>query len=414
LKSNTSKLIPAYLLTFVNVLGFSVLIPVLPFVVERYGAPEFVYGLLLSFYAFFQFIGSPFLGKLSDSMGRKPILIISQIGTLLSWFIFALAYFLPDTKILYLALPLWVIAFGRIIDGITGGNVSVANAYISDITSPAEKVTIFGYMGGIVGVAMIIGPGIGGVTSSGSIGYLGTVLVAILISAITVISIFVYLKESLPLEKRRKREVFNFRNTFMILRRVRVLKPNKLIKQVLVLKVFVSVIMAFYISTMVLYIIDNFGFNEREVGGFMLVAGIFLAFNQAFLYKRIVHRIGELSTLKLGFALMTVGFIAITLTKNHFVFTALYFVLNMGISISMPVFNSIISQNAQENKVGELMGISESISSISNAIFPVIAAFIYSIVNAKLFWLLSFFAFTGMLVAIVTVRKNRTWINFKN
>jgi len=407
LKSNTFKLLPAYFLTFVNVLGFSILIPVLPFVVQRYGAPEFVYGLLLSFYAFFQFIGSPFLGKLSDSMGRKPILIVSQIGTLLSWFIFALAYFLPETKILYLALPLWVIAFGRIIDGITGGNVSVANAYISDITSPAEKVTIFGYMGGIVGIAMIIGPGIGGVTSSGSIGYLGTVLVAIFISTITVLSIFMYLKESLPKEKRRKRESFSLKSTFLILRRVRALQPNKLIKQVLVLKVFVSGIMAFYISTMVLYIIDNFGFNEKEVGGFMLVAGIFLAFNQAFLYKRIVYKIGELGTLKLGFALMTVGFIAITITKNPFVFTALYFVLNMGISISMPVFNSIISQNAEENKVGELMGISESISSMSNAIFPVIAAFIYGLVYAKLFWLLSFFAFVGMLVAIFTIRKNK-------
>ena len=89
------KILPAYLLTFVNVLGFSIMIPVLPFIVREANAPDYIYGLLLSTYSFFQFIGSPYLGKLSDSKGRKPILLISQLGTFLSWGIFAVAYFIP-------------------------------------------------------------------------------------------------------------------------------------------------------------------------------------------------------------------------------------------------------------------------------------------------------------------------------
>ncbi len=95
------KFIPAYLLTVVNYLGFSIMIPVLPFVVKNYGAPDYVYGFLLSAYALFQYIGSPYLGRLSDSWGRKQVLMISHAGTLMSWFIFGAAYFIAAPKHLW-------------------------------------------------------------------------------------------------------------------------------------------------------------------------------------------------------------------------------------------------------------------------------------------------------------------------
>ena len=129
------KLLPAYFLTFVNVIGFSILMPVLPFIVEKYGAPDWVFGLLLSLYAAFQFVGAPYLGALSDSLGRKPILVISQAGTLLSWFIFLLALYLPDYTLFGVGVGLLVIGIARALDGVTGGNASVANAYVSDITT---------------------------------------------------------------------------------------------------------------------------------------------------------------------------------------------------------------------------------------------------------------------------------------
>ena len=108
------RLVPAYLLTFVNVLGFSILMPVLPFVVESYGAPKWVYGLLLTLYSAFQFLGAPYLGAMSDRIGRKPVLLISQAGTLLSWFVFLLALAVPEVGFLGFALPLWIIAASRI------------------------------------------------------------------------------------------------------------------------------------------------------------------------------------------------------------------------------------------------------------------------------------------------------------
>ena len=92
------KFVPAYLLTFVNVLGFSLLMPILPFVVKSYGAPKWVFGLLITLYSAFQFIGAPLLGAMSDVRGRKPILLISQGGTLLSWIIFVIAIQLPEYR----------------------------------------------------------------------------------------------------------------------------------------------------------------------------------------------------------------------------------------------------------------------------------------------------------------------------
>ena len=410
------KILPAYLLTFVNVLGFSIMIPVLPFIVREANAPDYIYGLLLSTYSFFQFIGSPYLGKLSDSKGRKPILLISQLGTFLSWGIFAVAYFIPYNaldestftfmgKLFYLCLPLLIIAFARIADGLTGGNISVANAYVSDITTPKQKKTIFGALGGIAGIGFVIGPAIGGFTASFSIGYLGTIITAASISFITLIALMFFLKESLKKEERRPYVKHNFIKSFNLVKRVNELNPKMIIKQVLMLKIIMSVTMACYISTIVLFIIELFQFDEIGVGLFMLVAGFFLGFNQAFIYRKIVVKIGELKTLGLGFGLMSLGFIAITVTDVLWIYMVLYYVLNLGLSLSIPVFNSLISQHADKDKLGELMGISESIQSLSNAIFPVIAAAIFGAINYNIYLGLSLLPLTGAIITYTLIKK---------
>src|SRR3989344_7690195 len=142
------RLVPIAFLTFVNVIGFSIQIPVLPFIVDRYGGGPIMYGILLSSYSMFQFLGAPLLGSLSDKYGRRPILLISQTGTLISWVIFAFAYFVPSSiHVATIPLPLAIIMLSRVVDGITGGNISVANAYVSDLTGPEEKTRIFGLLG---------------------------------------------------------------------------------------------------------------------------------------------------------------------------------------------------------------------------------------------------------------------------
>lgn len=401
----SKKLIPAYLLTFVNVLGFSILMPVLPFIVEEYDAPKWVFGLLLTLYSSFQFIGAPYLGSLSDARGRKPILLISQAGTLLSWIIFVFALLLPDFPVFGLALPLVIIGLSRILDGITGGNVSTTNAYVADVTTREQKSYIFGYLGGIAGLGMIVGPALGGLSASTSIGYLGTLFVSIGISIITLLTIIFWLKESHPVEKRVPRKRQALWKSIFIVRRVRELNPSPVIKSLFTLKAFFSSMMAFYISSISLFLIDLFSFDEGELGIFMLVVGSFLAFNQAFVSKLFIRRLGEFRTLLIGLGLCAIGLFCITLTSNIYLFIGFYYFLNLGLSLTFPTFNALISIHADPAKQGEIMGVSESIGSLATAVFPVLSAGLYGIIGFPLYYIIATMPFVAFILAILTFRR---------
>lgn len=394
------KFIPAYLLTLVNVLGFSILMPVLPFVVvDTYGAPKYVYGLLLSAYSFFQFLGAPYLGRLSDSVGRKPVLLISQAGTLLCWVIFGLSYFVPDYKIGIFALPLFVIALARILDGITGGNASVAQAYVSDVTTQEEKNYIFGYIGGIVGLGMIVGPAIGGISASTSWGYLGTVLCNALLSFATLLTIYFWLEESLPLEKRKPRISQSILSSFDLVRRIRELESPARIRKIFVLRALFNITMATYVSTIALFIIDLFHFNEKKLGMFMLVVGLFISFNQAFVSKWWIGKVGTYRTLQWGMLLSVFGFVGITLTENLWIYIALYYVLNLGIALCAPTLSALLAKHASPKEAGEVMGIAESIGSLSNVIFPLVGAAIYGEIGSQLYWGVAILPVLGLCIS---------------
>ncbi|MEO9531709.1 MAG: MFS transporter [Crocinitomicaceae bacterium] len=398
------RLAPAYLLTFVNVLGFSILMPVLPFIVEDYGAPKWVYGLLLTLYSAFQFLGAPYLGALSDEKGRKPILIVSQAGTLLSWIVFIIALSLPDIPVWGYSLPLWIIALSRILDGITGGNASVANAYVADITTKNEKSYIFGYLGGIAGLGMIIGPGLGGFAASSSIGYLGTLFVASGISIITLITLFFWLKESNPPENRIEKKRHNLAHSILIFSRIKEANPKPIIKLLFIMKFLFSVMMAFYIATIALFLKDLFKFNVEELGVFMLVVGVFLAFNQVVMSKMFIRKFGAPKTLLIGLSLTFFGLFCITLTDNLILYCIFYYVLNLGLSICFPTFNSLITTNANPKRQGEILGISESINSLAMASFPLIAAAVYQYYGYYVYYFIAALPLAALLLAMSKIK----------
>lgn len=401
----SKHLIPAYLLTFVNVLGFSILMPVLPFIVDSFGAPEWVYGLLISLYSASQFIGAPILGAMSDSKGRKPILLISQAGTLFAWLVFIVAILLPEYPILGLSLPLWIIGLSRALDGITGGNTSVTNAYVSDVTTRKEKSYIFGYLGGIAGIGMIVGPGLGGLAASSSIGYLGTLFLSVGISTITLISIVFWLKESHPVEKRVEQQKSSVWSSIFIPKRVKEVDPSPIIKTLFTIKIFFSAMIAFYISTVALFLIDLFSFEEKELGLFLLVVGVFLAFNQAFISKLFIKRLGEYKTLIFGLLLCSIGMISITMTDDMWLFIMFYYVLNLGLSLCFPTFNALIAIHANPEKQGAIMGISESIHSFAMSAFPVLAATLYGLINYQLYYIASGLSIIALSIALVSIKK---------
>ncbi len=405
--SNTprTQFYAAYLLSAVNVLGYSILIPVLPFVVEQYGAPEWVYGLLLSAYSFCQFIGATWLGKLSDSMGRKKVLLLSHSGTLLCWVVFALAYFLPATPTaIGLALPLTIILLARIIDGITGGNSAVAEAFVSDITTAEQKKTIFSTLGGVAGLGMIVGPGLGGFFASGEYGYLGTVLFAGCVSLLTLGFIAFGMQESLPADKRKVRSGTPWWHNLNLIRRLSNLDEAPIVRMTLYIKILFSALMSIYVSTIVLFVIDLFGLNEKQLGLFMLMVGMFLAFNQMVVVKRMMARWGSATTLQSGMALASVGFVLITQTNSIWVYVPFYYLLNLGIAMCIPTINTLLAEHGNPQNMGETMGISNGIMSLSYTFVPILAAYAYGEIGHPIYWISAGLAGIGSLF-VLSVRK---------
>ena len=396
-----AKFIPAYLLTFVNVLGFSLLLPVLPFVVEDYQGSDATYGLLLTAYSLFQFLAAPWLGRLSDSIGRKPVLLISQLGTLLSWVIFGSAWFVPHSESAIFGLPLFVIFLSRIFDGLTGGNASVTLAYVSDIADQNEKGWLFGMLGGVSGIALIVGPGVGGYLASTAWGFLAVALCGIGISFVTLVSIFVQLEESLAEQDRKPMATQGLLSAFRLFRRIQNLKASPTLVRIFVIRGLICVMMASYISTITLFMIDTFGFSERSLGLFMLVVGLFLAFNQAFVSKWFIKKTGELNTLRIGLCLATIGFFMITLTDHLWWYIPCYYVLNLGIALIMPTLNALIAQHADPQSMGEAMGINIALASLANALMPVLAASVYGVIAFTLYHLIALIP----LMAFILVHK---------
>lgn len=393
------KFSTAYFLAFVNVLGFSLMMPVLPFIVRNYGGKEWVFGLLLALYSGAQFIGAPYLGALSDVRGRKNILLVSQVGKLVSWVVMLGALLLPNINIGLLSLPLLIIALARIVDGLTGGSSSVTNAYVSDITSGEQKMRIYGMMGGVAGFGVIIGPGIGGLTAASPWGYIGTALAAILISVIAIMMIALFMKESLAPARRRTDFNGKMLDSIFIVRRIRKLAPNRLIKQLFVLKFLFSSLMAFYISTISLYVIDTFDFNQTQIGWFMLAVGLFMSFNQGVISKYVVKKIGVVKTLVLGLFLALVGLVLFKIPNQFPVFIGFYYIFNLGLSLCFPNFNSLIALYGDQDKQGETMGVSESLNALAMTIIPLISTMIYSHIGGDLYW----FATVLPLAALIFV-----------
>ena len=185
---DNKRLFSIILVVFIDLLGFSLILPLLPYYAETFNASEFVTGLLIASYAAMQLIGAPILGRLSDRFGRRPILLASVFGTFLGFILLGIAN------------TLWILFASRIIDGITGGNISVAQAYISDVTDAKNRSKGLGMIGAAFGLGFIIGPAAGGFLSQW--GYHVPALVAAGLSLINLGLIFFWLPESLTDERR--------------------------------------------------------------------------------------------------------------------------------------------------------------------------------------------------------------------
>lgn len=366
------RIAPILLLTFVNAIGGTLLIPVLPFVVRDLGQSDFVFALLIAAYPAAQFFAAPVLGSIADYRGRRPVLIVSQAGTLLSWGFFIAAYFTGSS------LALALIAISRVVDGLTGGNASVAAAYLADVTSEDERTRIFSMQGAIAGVALIIGPALGAFSAATSIGFLGPALLAAVISLITLIWLTVSLEESLSDANRSESLDLNPMHQFNLLSRVRGLTGRTALLRLFSVQVLVTLAFGAYTTIVVLWYVDRLGVSETTAGLLLLVVGVFLIFNELVTVQFAEKRLGDMGTLIAGLMLMPIGFVLVTIPTSVIWFIPAGFVLNAGMAMVMPTLQSLITKAADEHEEGEVQGINTSMAAVASTLAPIGAGGIYA------------------------------------
>ncbi len=397
------RLVAIGLLDFVNVLGFAVFIPVFPFIVKQYGGTALTYGLLLASYPLFQFLAAPLFGTLSDVYGRRPILILSQAGTVVSWLIFGLAYFVPDIQIGAFPLALIIILLSRVVDGITGGNTSVANAYIADISPPHEKTKIFGIFGTIGGLGLVVGPLIGGATHTIGIGYLGPVFFSFLLSLLSLVALYFYLPETLPKKERQKNLALNLREELNIFAKIGNLK-SPFLKKMFFFRLYFFLAFSSYTSIVVLLVIDRFDLTANQLGVLFLLSGIFFILNVAVVSKLISAKFGQINAYYFGHLCMMIGLLGTVFASNIVIFMLVAYILNVGYAISFPLFRTIITDYVAHAKHGTVIGIDESILAGASAVAPIAASFLYDYIGA---WTYGVFSVLLLVPHIVLYARTR-------
>ncbi len=356
-----SPLLPIFLIVCVDVLGLTIILPLLPFYAEKMGASPAVVGLLVSTYAFCQLIAGPLLGRISDRTGRRPLLLVSQAGTFIGFLILAWAN------------ALWLVFLSRIIDGLTAGNLSLAQAYIADVTKPEDRARSFGIIGIAFGLGFLVGPGVSGFLSQ--FGYQVPILCAAGLSATSILSTYFLLPNTTSAEAGshadRRFTLLDWR-TYLNYFRQPGLAP--------LLWQFFAFTFAFstYISGFALYAERRFlwsghRFGVKEVGYVYAYAGLLGVILQGGLLGRLVKAFGETKLIRAGFLAGGIGLAGLGWTYGLPALLIVDGVASMGVGMLRPALTSLITQKAGRSEQGAVLGLNQSLNSISAIVAPYVA-----------------------------------------
>ena len=404
-----SPLLVIFITVFIDLVGFGIVIPVLPFYAQgtKFGATPREVGLLFASYSVMQLIFAPVLGRLSDKYGRRPVLLISLIGTSLGFLI------------LGFATTLWMLFLGRIIDGISGGNISTAQAYIADVTTKENRAKGMGLIGAAFGLGFVFGPAIGGVLSRWGINvpflFAGTLAFA------NAILLYFVLPETVTQDHPARISAASGRGWRQL---IESLKRPRL---GFVLTIYFLSIVAFSIMTAVfsLFMMFRLGYDAFHNGWVFAYVGVISAIIQGGLIGKLVKRFGEPALVIIGSLLFSaslfatpfigpaVGLMGILLTGA---------VSSIGNALNAPSLSSLASKSAGAGEQGGVLGAMQSVASLARAAGPSLAAFlIYSAVAHmgfdgrpqnmsdssifRTFWTAAAIQFIAFLIAVYFARR---------
>lgn len=369
-KRFSSPLLPIFLIVVVDVLGFTIILPLLPFYSERLGASPAVVGTIVSIYAFFQLIAGPILGQISDRVGRRPVLLISQAGTLVGFVILAFS------------THIWMVFLSRAIDGATAGNLSIAQAYISDVTQPENRAKSFAIIGVAFGFGFLVGPAISGFLARD--GDIRRPIFAACALSLTSILCTLFL---LP-----RREAIHEHNEITASdpgpggkrlsliswgeyrRYFRDRELARLLMQWLLFALsFSTFISGFALFAERRYIWNGHPVGVREVGYIFAFNGFVGMIMQGGVVGRLVKWIGEKQVVRIGFIASMLGSMAVGLTYTIGQLLAVIAFSAAGAAGLRPALTSMITQKAGRREQGVIIGLTQSLMSIAQITAPVIA-----------------------------------------
>ncbi|KGP80696.1 MULTISPECIES: MFS transporter [unclassified Paenibacillus] len=348
-------------------IGFSIIAPVVPFLVQPYisspGEQAIVVTLLTSVYAFCVFFASPVLGALSDKYGRRPLLLICLLGSAIGYLIFGIGG------------ALWVLFAGRIIEGITGGSIGTIFAYFADIIPPEQRTKYFGWVSAVVGVGTVIGPTVGGLLAK--IDYAAPMYFGAVITLVNVIYGFFFMPESLDKKNRLKEITFARLNPFIQLANLLSMKNlNRLLISAFLLWIPNGSLQAVFSQLT----IDTFSWKPALIGLMFSIMGVQDIISQSLIMPKLLKKLGDKQIAILGMIAEIIGYglIALsTLFSFYPLFIAGMFIFGFGDSIFGPSFNGMLSKSVDSSEQGRVQGGSQSIQALARMIGPIIGGQIY-------------------------------------
>jgi MFS family permease len=382
------NLSPLWIAVFIDIIGFSMILPMSPFIAESFSIPIFIMGIILSVNAMFSFIFGPILGKLSDKFGRRPLLLISQAGTFAGFILLAFS----DT--------IWLLIISRVIDGVFGGNFPIAKAVIGDEVPPKDRSIQMANIGVAHVLASLIGPGLGGTLFSIG-GLLLPGLFAAGLSLFTMIITIFILNETWPKEKRELNHELK-KNVVIHLRK------NRGAMWYLTLWGFHTASFMIAMASLSFFAQIVFGINAFEIGILLMISGIFRAIVRFTLFKPTIKKLGENNAIKLGLAMFLISFFLVGFSVNLVMFFALIMVISFAASLTRGPLNSKISQSVSPMEQGKINGYSSGLDSFAQIIGPLLGTFMLNFfMPFYLSFLISSIALVPFLMGFKTIQLKR-------
>lgn len=351
------KLLPILGITFVDIVGFSMLIPMLPYFVTHFGVSAFVVGLLMATFSFCQLVSAPLWGNVSDRIGRKMVLIISQIGATIGWAMLGVA---PNIATALAVAPIAVVFAARVVEGVSGGNISITQAYVADLVEPRERARAFGLIGAMFAAGMIFGPAGGGILYQ-HFGFAVPFLVAAGLQLITLLLTITMLPES---RTRQDDERVGLRAILASLER-----PQ--LARILWQKLALSLALYGWFAVIALYLQHQLAFSLTQTDYLFSGFAVFSVAMNGFVVGRVSARLGDRSMSNVGLACLVAGFALVPFVHDVFPsLTAFMLLFGFGMSLANTGITALISNAASDREQGTVLGASSSLDSLSGILAP--------------------------------------------